>query len=290
LICFTKASQTEPGTVSQETSKNSAVALIKAHESKMTGGPRFCKWCRTSKPDRCHHCRQCGSCVLRMDHHCPWIGNCVGYRNYKYFYLLVLNSAFGMVMYAVSFWQSVAYIMRVGPIDALPIGAAGNRFLLVFGATISTMLAVLLVSFFAFHTKLMLTDTTTIEYCERRDRPGQASYDRGLYENLKSALGEQPFLWFLPVAPPSGDGMTFSVADTSQDEPAVAAPSPEGSDVEAENLEAEETWTDLTGASAGKDETQERQDSPGSVRSERSVLQGRKPPPRLSCSSQDSDA
>lgn len=31
---------------------------------------RWCKKCQGWKPPRCHHCRKCGRCVLRMDHHC----------------------------------------------------------------------------------------------------------------------------------------------------------------------------------------------------------------------------
>jgi palmitoyltransferase len=46
---------------------------------------RFCSHCLKFKPDRCHHCRQCNSCVLKMDHHCPWVINCIGFYNYKYF-------------------------------------------------------------------------------------------------------------------------------------------------------------------------------------------------------------
>merc|ERR1719236_105673 len=58
-----------------------------------TGDRRFCKWCQKYKPDRCHHCRICKCCILRMDHHCPWIYNCVGFRNHKYFFLLIVYSA-----------------------------------------------------------------------------------------------------------------------------------------------------------------------------------------------------
>merc|ERR1719262_1100231 len=50
---------------------------------------RHCKWCHKYKPDRCHHCKVCGMCILKMDHHCPWIYNCVGYHNYKFFFLLL---------------------------------------------------------------------------------------------------------------------------------------------------------------------------------------------------------
>lgn len=55
-----------------------------------TGLIRFCEKCNCIKPDRCHHCSQCGHCILKMDHHCPWVNNCVGFSNYKYFLLFLL--------------------------------------------------------------------------------------------------------------------------------------------------------------------------------------------------------
>lgn len=30
-------------------------------------GPRWCQYCKINKPDRCHHCRQCATCVLQYD-------------------------------------------------------------------------------------------------------------------------------------------------------------------------------------------------------------------------------
>merc|ERR1740130_949887 len=62
-------------------------------EKKHTGERRHCKWCLKYKPDRCHHCRICNVCVLRMDHHCPWVYNCIGFRNHKYFFLLLVYAA-----------------------------------------------------------------------------------------------------------------------------------------------------------------------------------------------------
>ena len=44
---------------------------------------RYCHRCSHVKPYRAHHCRHCGTCVLKMDHHCPWVGGCVGARNHK---------------------------------------------------------------------------------------------------------------------------------------------------------------------------------------------------------------
>ena len=46
---------------------------------------RFCGKCSIVKPQRTHHCRQCGRCVLKMDHHCNWLDTCIGFRNYKFF-------------------------------------------------------------------------------------------------------------------------------------------------------------------------------------------------------------
>ncbi|KAF9926010.1 hypothetical protein FBU30_004303 [Linnemannia zychae] len=58
--------------------------------SKKDGSPRWCDLCHIAKPDRCHHCKECNQCVLRMDHHCPWVNSCIGYNNLKFFYLFIL--------------------------------------------------------------------------------------------------------------------------------------------------------------------------------------------------------
>jgi palmitoyltransferase len=51
--------------------------------------PKRVKYCRKCdmnwKPERAHHCSECGQCIFKMDHHCPWINNCVGGKNMKYF-------------------------------------------------------------------------------------------------------------------------------------------------------------------------------------------------------------
>jgi hypothetical protein len=44
-----------------------------------------CKYCKTIKPLRSHHCSVCRKCVMKMDHHCPWVNNCIGHYNHRYF-------------------------------------------------------------------------------------------------------------------------------------------------------------------------------------------------------------
>ncbi len=35
--------------------------------SKQDGQPRYCHMCECFKPDRTHHCKECNSCILKMD-------------------------------------------------------------------------------------------------------------------------------------------------------------------------------------------------------------------------------
>lgn len=213
---FLRASTTSPGTVPDVPEYRVDKEIeAKSYEVKMSGGRRHCKWCDRFKPDRCHHCRQCRSCVLRMDHHCPWIGNCVGFRNHKYFFLLVVYSAVACWFFILTLTESLTYVLNVGPIDTLPVSSATNRFLLLFGLTVATLMGCVLLFFLSLHTKLMLTATSTVEHCEKNARTAKrfVSYDLGYYENIKAVLGEQPLFWLLPFSPPKGDGMSFRVAN-----------------------------------------------------------------------------
>jgi palmitoyltransferase len=50
---------------------------------------RYCRYCKSIKPPRAHHCSISGRCILEFDHYCPWIGRTVGYGNYRYFILFM---------------------------------------------------------------------------------------------------------------------------------------------------------------------------------------------------------
>lgn len=58
---------------------------IKSQKEEKTFWRKYCLKCKADKPERAHHCKSCGRCILKMDHHCPWTMNCVGYRNLPHF-------------------------------------------------------------------------------------------------------------------------------------------------------------------------------------------------------------
>mmetsp|Transcript_18036 Transcript_18036/g.42144 ORF Transcript_18036/g.42144 Transcript_18036/m.42144 type:complete len:372 (-) Transcript_18036:27-1142(-) len=184
--------------------------LQDAKETKRSGDRRVCKWCQKYKPDRCHHCRVCRLCILKMDHHCPWIYNCVGFHNHKYFFLLLLYSTFNCHLIVWTMYPSVQAAMA-------PTEPFIKMYCLLFGEALASFLGLLLSFFYLFHIYLMSRAMTTIEFCEKsvkRIGSDSSTYDMGLYRNAKAVLGENILLWFLPCSPPAGDGLSYLTEDT----------------------------------------------------------------------------
>lgn len=142
--------------------KNTDDKLLNQVERKRDGTARLCFTCGTFKPDRSHHCRVCDHCVLKMDHHCPWVANCVGFFNYKYFFLTVTYGWISLVIFATSFWQTVAVALVD---DSLPIAYV---FYVSALYTFDVFLGLVLICFWLFHIYLISKGYTTIEYCEKR--------------------------------------------------------------------------------------------------------------------------
>mmetsp|Transcript_14810 Transcript_14810/g.33694 ORF Transcript_14810/g.33694 Transcript_14810/m.33694 type:complete len:298 (-) Transcript_14810:47-940(-) len=225
LICYIKCILVHPGTIPDKEEdptwgyapqSASIVQGVSLQETKRSGDRRHCKWCVKYKPDRCHHCRVCRTCILKMDHHCPWIYNCVGFRNHKFFFLLLFYSSITSHMITWTMLDSV-----IATLDSdTPFM---DMFLLLFGETLAGFLALLVTGFFFFHIWLMLKAMTTIEFCEKSMKRSSGTsgssydvslYDRGLCGNIRAVLGDNPLLWLLPLSPPSGSGMSFMGEDS----------------------------------------------------------------------------
>jgi hypothetical protein len=178
-----------------------------ALETKRSGDRRFCKWrCGKYKPDRTHHCRVCDTCVLRMDHHCPWIYNCVGFGNHKYFFLLLFYSSAASIFAAVTMGWTVRDVIETDD------PSLSELFLVLFGETLASFMALIVTGFFAFHIFLAFKGLTTIEFCEKQKSSSYESiFSRGVYGNFQDILGRNPIVWLLPFPLTSGDGLSFEV-------------------------------------------------------------------------------
>lgn len=174
-------------------------------ETKTSGSVRHCKWCLKYKPDRSHHCRVCCICVLRMDHHCAWVNNCIGFRNHKYFFLLVAYATADLAFLVATMLETVWWSTRLDV-------HVGLMVLLLCVEAFATFLLSVVGSFLVFHVWLMLKAMTTVEFCEKSLKMSgfnSSAYSRGAYGNISSVLGPRPLLWLLPCSFPQGDGISW---------------------------------------------------------------------------------
>jgi len=167
------------------------------------GDKRYCKYCRSYKPDRCHHCSVCKSCVLRMDHHCPWIGTCVGFHNYKFFLLLVFYALLTLAFMFIAMFPRLINVFQ--PIMDISYFLTKDMVIVVACVICAFMFLTLLI-FFGFHTLLVVRAMTTIEYREKSHfkntfLASHIKFDYGAYQNIVHIFGP-PWMWFLPISPP----------------------------------------------------------------------------------------
>lgn len=205
-VSFARAVFVDPGSVPADSHWRSDALEASLNEVKSTNGrARWCKHCKHYKPDRAHHCRVCKSCILRMDHHCPWIANCVGFRNYKYFFLVVVYATLTSLFVVVTMSDGLFRSIAENEMDTW------KRFALVFALTLAATMSVMLVVFLTFHLWLLLHGMTTIEFCETQHKLGKrfVPYNRGTIGNIQQGLGANPFLWLCPFAPIDGDGLHY---------------------------------------------------------------------------------
>jgi len=153
----------------------------------------WCTKCDGPKPPRCHHCRVCRRCVLKMDHHCMFVNNCVGLRNHRNFCFFVWNVAFGSCLIAAFLAPQLLTALRgistIGP-SPVPVPVP-RRVHVIVAFLLDVVAACLLVPFSCFHFQLALRNETTIERESRIKQRGlgEQIYDRGVLHNFVDFLG-----------------------------------------------------------------------------------------------------
>jgi hypothetical protein len=168
------------------------------NERSDNNGIRYCLKCKKFKPDRCHHCKFCNVCVLKMDHHCPWVGNCVGFNNYKFF-LNMIFYAFANSLYFVYIFSDV--------IKYLIIEEKIVSFKLIFFVVMYFFMIMIMLSlglFNIFHFSIVIKNYSTFEFVTNIVRPGEnpnkkSRYDISLWENFTQVYGTNILLWLIPV-------------------------------------------------------------------------------------------
>lgn len=184
---------------------------------------RQCRKCHFIKPDRAHHCRQCGCCILKMDHHCVFLNKCIGLYNQKSFLLFLFYAA--LTCTYLSMYVFVHFIPTdsalVSDLLAITLRATHHsnwwdwahkwlRIVLAAPAQVcligftSFCLGVALSLFFLLHLFFAARNVTTLEYLEGFSIEGLGNpFSVGLLTNLSQVFGtfDEAWCWFLPIAP-----------------------------------------------------------------------------------------
>ncbi|XP_003970490.1 palmitoyltransferase ZDHHC15B [Takifugu rubripes] len=179
-----------------------------------SGAIRFCDRCQVLKPDRCHHCSVCETCVLKMDHHCPWVNNCVGFSNYKFFLLFLSYS----ILYCVFIATTVCQYFLKFWVGELPNGRA--KFHVLFLMFVAVMFFVSLMFLFSYHCWLVAKNRSTLEAFSAPvfvSGPDKNGFNVGVRRNVQQILGEDRRLWLVPVFTSQGNGHYFPLKNQSSE-------------------------------------------------------------------------
>ncbi|EEB06256.1 palmitoyltransferase [Schizosaccharomyces japonicus yFS275] len=184
-------------------------SVLGYREHLMPKNVRRCQKCQYVKYSRTHHCSQCRSCILRMDHHCIWFQHCIGFRNQKFFFLLLvylsMYAMFTAYMCIKSLHLYLSGLDENTRLSWLPVLWIGQ---LIFSFSMFVILSV----FSVYHASLILRNITTLETLSAswsRYSSTTQPFNVGWLANWKQIMGPSVFLWFLPYLNSMGDGTEF---------------------------------------------------------------------------------
>ncbi|KAF8890744.1 DHHC palmitoyltransferase-domain-containing protein [Infundibulicybe gibba] len=123
---------------------------------------RYCSRDGIVKPFRAHHCRNCGTCVLKFDHHCPWIGQCVGARNHKFFVNFVQVTS---ILTLYIFATLLAYTIRESS-DVLAGDVDPQQIVLI---ALAGVFALFTTTLLLSHTYMIWHGQTTVESMQQHN-------------------------------------------------------------------------------------------------------------------------
>ena len=176
---------------------------------------RYCLICNAFKPERSKHCSICNTCVLNMDHHCPWVNNCIGFFNRKYFMQFIFYLE---ILFIYHFIFSSFYLYNEFQIVINTKKTNYLGFVIIIINYIPTVVITFLFGkFVAYHIKLVLTNSSTIESLDMENKDKYKKFCLSPKENFEQVFGKNKFYWFLPVnieqAKPVGDGLLWKVSE-----------------------------------------------------------------------------
>lgn len=161
--------------------------------------------CNVFKPERCHHCSVCNTCILNMDHHCPWINTCIGYFNRKFFmqmlFYLVVLLYFSIFINFKFFYEVLILLYH----NSFRLNIFIESFGVIFIYLLDLVACFILTMFFKFHVTLVLENKSTIETIDKKGEYFESQYDLGYLNNFHQVMGINKLLWFIPIKANSGD-------------------------------------------------------------------------------------
>ncbi len=199
---------------------------------------RWCRYCHAYKPERTHHSKQMGRCILKMDHYCPWTCNAVGFKNLPHFirFLVWVELTTGFVLFFLLKRAYGFYTDADLPAYLIPHSEIIFTILLIpFDLFVFFTIFVL----FLREAANMFSGKTQIEQWEEdrmmsqlrhgvlqrhidpilkdfSDPPPEINsmddilfpYDISMWDNIVNAMGPV-YLWLWPWGKPKGDGLKF---------------------------------------------------------------------------------
>lgn len=185
LLDYARTSFTDPGSPQAYSPRGHNLAEVGQDDEdiELSGATssevKKCHKCNGPKPRRCHHCKVCRRCVLKMDHHCPFVNNCVGLRNHRFFILFLLELVMACSILVVCLLPQLLVSLRGGPHQTL-----ANRIHVITTFAIALICDSMLAPFFYFHMQLVIVNETTLENMKSRS-------ERTEFKQRQRQLGAQ---------------------------------------------------------------------------------------------------